>query len=165
MVEGALNMEKLNAITHVVMDKTGTVTEGQLHMAACDLEDSWRDRWEELCVLVCAAEERNGVAHPAGLAVFRGCLQNIQPQWRKYKEFGCLDNLEEVIGQGLRCDVNVGNNVWRRICLGNAKFLESTGIEIVEHRHLRPQAKEALNVYVAIDHEYAGVFRLQVSHL
>ncbi|KAK6369398.1 Cu(2+)-transporting P-type ATPase [Exophiala oligosperma] len=160
MVEGARNMEKLNEISHIVMDKTGTVTEGQLHMAACDLEDSWCDRWEELSVLVCAAEERNGVAHPAGLAVFRGCLQNIQSQWRKYKEFGGLKNLEEVVGQGLRCDVDVGDSSWRRICLGNAMFLSSMGIQIVEQPHLQA-AKEALNVYVAIDDEFAGVFRLQ----
>lgn len=162
MVEGARNMEKLNEISHIVMDKTGTVTEGQLHMAACDLEDSWCDRWEELSVLVCAAEERNGVARPAGLAVFRGCLQNIQSQWRKYKEFGGLKNLEEVVGQGLRCDVDVGDSSWRRICLGNAMFLSSMGIQIVEQPHLQA-AKEALNVYVAIDDEFAGVFRLQVS--
>ena len=165
MAEGARTMEKLNQITHIIMDKTGTVTEGQLHMAACDLTDEWYDGWEQLSVLICAAEEHNGVAHPAGLAVFRGCLQDIQTPWRRYKEHGGIENLEEIPGQGLQCDVDVGDKVWRKVCLGNAKFMESTGVTLIERPDLKPQAKGALNVYIAIDDGYAGVIRLQVCFI
>lgn len=156
MTEGARTMESLNEVTHIIMDKTGTLTQGQLQMSAYHLVEQWQDRWEELSVLICAAEEHNGVAHPTGFAVFRGCLQGIKAPWQKYKSEGDMKDLEVTPGQGLSCRVDVGDMVWRKVCLGNAAFLESMGITVIE------KSREALRVYVAVDDEYAGMIRLEV---
>lgn len=162
MTEGARTMEKLSQVTQIVMDKTGTLTEGQLQMASYDLVEVWRDRWEELSVLICAAEELNGVAHPAGLAVFRECLQGIQPQWQRYREQGGLKDLEETPGQGLCCHVDAGDHVWRKVCLGNKPFVKSTGVTVSERLEFSSPSKGGLKVYVAVDGQHVGVIHLQV---
>lgn len=153
-------MEKLNRVTHVVMDKTGTLTKGELQIDVLDVIDEWYDQAEYLAALICAAEE-NSVAHPAAMAVFGGCLSVAERYWRLYKETGAIEEHEDVPGKGVRSNVNIGNGIWRKVCLGNAAFLQEMDIAVPQRTS--DQEKQSLMVYIAIDDGYVGSISLRVS--
>lgn len=100
MTEGAKAMENLKDVTHLILDKTGTLTEGRLQVSAFKVSSGWQNNLQTISTLVCAAEERGASAHPVGAAVFRETLRLAGRRWQKFKDFGEVRKLQEIIGQG-----------------------------------------------------------------
>ena len=163
MTKGAAAMESLKDVTHVVVDKTGTLTEGKLKVSRLKASGIWQNDHQLLCTLITAAEEHGASAHPIGAAVFRECLKIAGDRWSKYKEFGSIRNLEEVTGGGVKCEVDVGDNRWRSVVVGSLSLMKDNNIEMLD---TIPKEVDELGslVFASIDSRLSAVIVLQVWH-
>lgn len=132
MLEGGETMEAIKQISHVVMDKTGTLTRGAPTVCSTMLDRKWKGHEKQLAVLICAAEEKAMASHPLAMAVFRKMLPQCEEQWSKFKLRGSLRDIVEVCGRGVRCAVNVGEDHWKRVCIGNFDFMRDNHIKGVD---------------------------------
>lgn len=160
MLEGGETMETLKSITHIVMDKTGTLTQGVLRVSEMKISGLWQGNEKALAVLVCAAEEKGASAHPVGSAIFRSLLPTAAERWKKYQVFGGLRDLEEVGGRGVQCEVECGDQNWRQVCIGSVDFMHDKNIQGVESLPLEIENGGSL-VFVGIDGEIAATMMLQ----
>lgn len=122
-------MESLTKVTHIVMDKTGTLTEGKLKVSSMKTSEAWKGNVPMLCTLICAAEEHGASAHPIGAAMFREALQMAGSHWDEFKRRGALKGLREIAGQGVVCSVDAGDNRWRSICVGSLRLMEESDVK------------------------------------
>ena len=161
MIEGASAVENLAHVTHIVMDKTGTLTEGNLRVSNFRTTNAWQEKLELLSTYICAAEENGASAHPVGAAVFRQALQAAGGRWKKYEHYGGLRDLQETAGQGIRCLVDIGDANWRSVCVGNLALTKKIGVAGLENV---PSEVDALGtaVFVSIDGQLAASIVLQV---
>lgn len=161
MTEGAKAMESLKGVTHIVMDKTGTLTEGKLKVSSMKTSEAWKGNVQILCTLICAAEEHGASAHPIGAAIFREALQLTEGHWKEYKYSGSLKDLQEIAGQGVVCQVDLGDGEWWSVCVGSLKLLEYNGIS--DHASF-PHDVDFLgtNCFVSVRGQLAASLILQV---
>jgi len=145
-----------------LMDKTGTLTRGTLSVGKVDVSEDWKDRGTTLAVLICAAEEEAISAHPLALAVFRKFLPLAGDSWQNYKSAGGVRDLDWIGGRGVRCKINSGDGVWRKVCIGNIASMLEENIEGVATRH-EQVGNEGTAVFVSIDDEIAASLVLQVG--
>ncbi|KAL8678762.1 MAG: hypothetical protein Q9186_004913 [Xanthomendoza sp. 1 TL-2023] len=160
MTEGAKAMESLTNITHIVMDKTGTLTEGKLRVSSMKTSEAWKESVQTLCTLICAAEEHGASAHPIGAAMFREALGMAGSHWDEYKSNGGLAGLQEIVGQGVVCQVNPGDKHWRTVCVGNLKMMEQNNVMSLASL---PREVESLGTmcFVAVDGQLSAWCLLQ----
>ena len=162
MTDGARAMENLKTVTHIVMDKTGTLTEGKLKVSKMKMSEAWNGSVQTLCTLICAAEEHGASAHPIGAAVFREALQQAGGYWEQYKTNGSAKDVHEVAGQGVVCQVDLGENKWRLVCVGSLKLMEENGVS--DHASLTRKVDYLGSVcLVAVDGRLAASLILQVN--
>jgi P-type Cu+ transporter len=113
LVRNAAALERLAAVNTLVVDKTGTLTEGKPKLTGVEAA-SGLDKDE---VLRLAASVEAGSEHPLAEAILRGARdQNVA--MAKTKDF------EAVTGGGVRGQVD-----GRTAILGNARLTEAAGIE------------------------------------
>lgn len=160
---GISTMEAIQKTTHVVMDKTGTLTEGRLTVVSCHFDDSLKLN-KTLCYrLLSAAEMEEAPVHPVAKAVFKWALSSAQQIGNPEapNTISKTRNLTQVLGKGIKCDVEAYPGEWVSVHVGNAAFLEENGIAVL------PCAAEDLHeasmVYFAFDERYAGCLFVQVS--
>jgi Cu+-exporting ATPase len=161
MLEGGETMEIVQKTSHVVMDKTGTLTQGTPTVTNMILNGKWKNKERELAVLICAAEEKGLSSHPLAMAIFKKLLPMCEGLWSEYKSKGNTNNLQEFGGRGVLCDVNSGAGEWQHICVGNLKFLHENHVEGIEDI-LISSDQEGSAVFVGIDSELAAFLILQV---
>ena len=132
LIKGSNFMETLSEVRTLVMDKTGTLTQGNfevsgVHHAA--LED------EKLIELAAHAETYS--THPISRSLIRAYGREV--------DASRVGEVREISGQGLIAAVD-----GRQIAVGNAKLMRTIGCE--------PVACGSVGtvVHVAIDGEYAG---------
>lgn len=132
-------LETLAKVRVVAFDKTGTLTQGRL-----DVVEWWERKSFEgnLMALVAAAEKQS--AHPVALAVMRAARQ----RGMRVGEAACV---ESVPGSGLKASVE-----GHQILVGSALCMESAGVYLPE----TPELERELRVWVAVDQEFAGWFRV-----
>lgn len=154
-------MEVLNTISHIVMDKTGTLTQGRLEVTAFEIMPYWDKHWMEFCLLVCAGEERGASIHPAGSAVFKRVLSEIGPLWREFLDRGRTINLTEMPGRGIVCETDLGDGKLWNTVIGNLDHLKANGVDCSQVKELSG-LKSGTKVFVGIDGLYAGMIHLEV---
>jgi cation transport ATPase len=162
MLEGGETMERLRSITHVVMDKTGTLTRGILTVSDMSINNRWKGGEDKLATLICAAEERGMAAHPLAMAIFRRLLPTSGGMWRGYQETGGVRKLVEAGGKGVKCEVNPGDGLWRRVCVGNLAWMKENNIKGVD---VLPSVvyEGGSAVFVGLDGDIAATMILQVG--
>jgi Cu+-exporting ATPase len=143
LIKGGEALETTHLIDTVVLDKTGTVTEGKPSvtdvLAAAGLEA------DELLQLTASAEK--GSEHPLGQAIVRSAAD---------KGLGFLPagSFEAVAGRGIEAAV-----AGRRLQAGNRQFMDERGVELkglpVEPDRLAEEGKTPM--FVALDGKLAGV--------
>ena len=132
LIKGSNYLEALSKAKIVVMDKTGTLTEGVFAVTAIRPTGISHDE-----LLWYAAYAECSSSHPIG--------KSIQVAYGKVIERSKVSDVQEYSGKGVRATVD-GHHV----LVGNALLLESNGI-------VCPPVEEPCTiVYVALDGTYSG---------
>jgi Cu+-exporting ATPase len=114
LVRNAAALERLAAVNTLVVDKTGTVTEGKPALTGVEAAQGF----DEEDVLRLAAALEAGSEHPLAEAILRGAeAKGLKPE----KTLG----FEAVTGQGVKG--RVGN---REVLFGNARLMEASNIDV-----------------------------------
>lgn len=142
LIKDAATLEGLSGIQAVVLDKTGTLTEGKP-----SLTDVVSSGWDEVDLLRIATSAEVGSEHPLSKAIVEGArgrgLSIPEPE-----------GFAAIAGHGVAAQVD-GHDV----LIGNAKLMRDRGVEIGE---LESPAAELATagrtpMYVGIDGQAAGL--------
>lgn len=138
LFKGGASLEFLSKIGAVVMDKTGTVTEGNFKVQR--IVPMWKYSEKELLRICASCEQRS--THPIAESIVKAAHE---------EDLG-LDRpvmLKEIAGRGVSAFLPQG-----RVYCGNQKLLEENGISVsVEEKELTGSV-----VFVGIDGRFAGYF-------
>ncbi len=114
LVRNAAALERLAAVNTLVIDKTGTLTEGKPALTGVEIAPGF----EPDEVLRMAAALEAGSEHPLAAAILRGAEQ----RGLKLEKVG---GFEAVTGQGV-----TGRIGERKVLLGNQRLMEAAGIDV-----------------------------------
>lgn len=135
LFKGGVSLEFLSKIGAVIMDKTGTVTEGNFKVQK--IVTTWKYSEKEL-LAICGSCERNST-HPIGESIVKAAMEEKLPMERPVM-------LKELAGRGVSAFLPQG-----RVYCGNKKLLEENGIFVS-----REPKEEGSVVYVGVDGRFAG---------
>lgn len=144
LIKNAEAIEKAEKITHILTDKTGTLTEGKPRVTAA-LETSGQDKLQFLSMV--ASLEQNS-EHPLARAIFDFAKeQNVKIE--------SVANFESLTGEGIKGNIN-----GKVVVVGKQKFIEESKISIPED--LKKQSLELQNqaqtvVWVAAEGKISGI--------
>ena len=130
----------------IVLDKTGTVTEGRPSVTAMHAADGWTDT--ELLAVAASLEQAS--EHPLAEAVVVAAQeQGIGPE--------AVENFAAIAGHG--AEARVGG---RSILAGSRKLMNDRGIDVsaIADAAAELAGKAATPVYVAVDGNAAGVIAI-----
>ncbi|KAF2808403.1 heavy metal translocatin [Mytilinidion resinicola] len=179
LVKGGAALETATKITHVVLDKTGTLTVGKMSVSKADIKSEWagdasKSRlWWTLIGLAEMSSE-----HPIAKAIVLAAKDHI-----RLGPDGSLDGsvgeFKAIIGKGITATIEAAISPERKrynVLIGNATYLESEGVSMVPSleevpitpagaanpRSNAPQARSAgiTTIHTAIDNVYAGSLSL-----
>ncbi len=141
LIRNAEAIEKLEKIDTVVVDKTGTLTEGKPCLTTV-LPAPGKDE-SEILRFAAALEQRS--EHPLGAAIVRAA------QERKLT-LANVTHFQSQTGQGVRG--RVGD---RDVVIGRADFLQHHGIAVDTEAAVALQQEGQTVVFVGVDGEFAGM--------
>jgi P-type Cu+ transporter len=143
LIKNAEALEVLEKVDTLVVDKTGTLTEGKPRLAAVQAIPGWNG----LEVLRLAASLERGSEHPLAAAIVTGAEENGL-------EFAAVENFQSFTGEGVSGMVD-----GHRVVLGNSRLCDRLGINLgdlgVQAESLRGEARTAM--FVAVDAKAAGL--------
>ena len=143
LIKNAEALETMEKVDTIVVDKTGTLTEGKPRLVTVAAEAGFRE--DEVLALAAGLEQ--GSEHPLAAAVLAGAGERGVTPAR-------VESFQSVTGQGV-----TGMAGGRRVALGNPRLLAAQGADAAG---LAPRA-EALRsegqtvVYLALDGTPAGL--------
>ncbi|HLQ85145.1 MAG TPA: copper-translocating P-type ATPase, partial [Salinisphaeraceae bacterium] len=143
LIKDAEGLETLGGVDTLVIDKTGTLTEGQPRLVG--IEPAGNGSKEELLRLAAAVEA--GSEHPLAAAIVAGANeQGIKPE--------AATDFAAVTGQGVRATV-----AGQRVLIGNRRLLDEAGIDCAEldKRADERRGEGQTVMLVAIDGQAAGL--------
>jgi Cu+-exporting ATPase len=143
LIKNAEALEVMERVDTIVVDKTGTLTEGKPKVVAViPLSDTAEDE-----VLRLAASVERGSEHPLAAAI-------VKAAENRSLRLGSAQKFESRTGRGVIASVE-----GRNVALGNVKLIEELGIDPAAARNRaeehRSQGQTAM--FVAIDGTVAGV--------
>jgi Cu+-exporting ATPase len=136
-------LQRARQVTTVVLDKTGTVTEGQPRVMSVEVASGW----DESGLLALAAGVEAGSEHAMAEAIVLAARSRaIEPER--------VRGFEAIAGHGVS-----GEIAGRRVLLGNAKLLHDHGINVgaLRRQYEARAAAGQSSVFVAVDDELAGM--------
>jgi Cu+-exporting ATPase len=136
-------IETLRTVDTLVLDKTGTLTQGRPALTqVIELGE-----FSQEAVLACAAGLERSSEHPLARAIVNGTLaRGVTPVE--------VTSFEAVIGQGV-----TGTWEGRRVALGNAVLMHAAGVRVDsahEHSERLRRAGQTI-MFLAIDAQMAGI--------
>ncbi len=144
LIKDAAAIERMEKVDTLVVDKTGTLTEGKPRLT--NVIPAAGTSEQNLLAATAAVEAHS--EHPLAAAIVRGAAERgIKP--------GEVRNFESSTGGGVSGEVN-----GRRVLIGKAPFLNAQGVSGMDE--LEPQAAELQQqghgaMFVAIDGRGAGI--------
>ena len=138
LFKGGSSLEFLSKIGAVVMDKTGTVTEGNFKVQK--IVTTWKYSEEELLRICASCEQRS--THPIGESIVKAAHERAF-----YLDRPVM--LKEIAGRGVSAFLPQG-----RVYCGNKKLLEENGISV----SVNEEEMTASVVFVGVDGRFAGYF-------
>ena len=146
LIKNAEALERMEKVDTLVIDKTGTLTEGKPKVVAIKAAVGF----DESEILRLAASVELASEHPLADAIVRSARE------RKL-ELGKVEAFDSPTGQGASGKVN-GKSVW----LGNSKFLTSLGVDTnsldIDAERMRADGATVINI--AVDGKLAGLFAI-----
>jgi len=147
LIRNAEALEVLAKVNTLVIDKTGTLTEGKPRLAAIKPQPGWN----ELEVLRLAASLERGSEHPLAGAILSAADQ-------RSLALSEVAEFQSITGQGI-----TGNVAGKRVALGNVALLDSLGIPpgslVTDAAELGRDGSTA--IFVAVDLQPAGVLTVK----
>ncbi len=146
LIKNAQSLELLHKVTHVLFDKTGTITTGELIVEAIYPLNDFKEK--EFLQLIVSAENKS--EHPIAKAIVNfarlNSIQLLEPG--KFKAS---------IGFGIEAEINN-----HRIIIGNEDLLKSNAVNLVDLNEVQNQitTEGKITIYCAIDNKLAGVIIL-----
>lgn len=144
LIKNAEALEKAEKVTHLLTDKTGTLTEGKPKVTACIPNSGWN---EEQLIGMAASLEQNS-EHPLARAILDYAKE-------KDNKIEPVQNFDSVTGGGVKGSVG-----GKMVLVGKQKFIEGSNASVPED--LKKQAEKLQNdaqtvVWVAVEGKVAGV--------
>jgi Cu+-exporting ATPase len=144
LVKNAEALERLEKVTTLIVDKTGTLTEGKPKLI--DVLPSGNFDAKEFLRLAASLEQDS--EHPLAAAIVQGAKeQGIV--------FEAVKDFRSVTAGGV-----IGNIAGRAVMIGKPEFLQNekiTGLEPLEASAVKLQEKGKTAMFVAIDGRLAGI--------
>jgi Cu+-exporting ATPase len=146
LIKNAEALERMEKIDTLVVDKTGTLTEGKPKVVAV-VSAKWLDENE---VLRLAASVEQASEHPLALAIVAAAQE-------RGLNMSAVTGFDSPTGKGV-----VGTLDGRRLALGNAKFLRELGIPTneLEQDAERLRHEGATAIFVGVDGKVAAVIAI-----
>src|ERR1700730_6481441 len=146
LIKNAEALERMEKIDTLVVDKTGTLTEGKPKVVAIVAAAGF----QESEILRLAASVERASEHPLADAIVRAAKQ-------RHLELSRVDEFDSPTGKGVTGKVD-----GKTILLGNSNFLTSRGIETQplgeQSERLRGDGATVINI--AVDGKLAGLFAI-----
>ncbi|MCM3676397.1 heavy metal translocating P-type ATPase [Peribacillus simplex] len=143
LFKGGEHLETTHRVDTVILDKTGTVTNGKPTLTDVILSNGFEEK--EFLKLVGAAERNS--EHPLAEAIVEGIKE-------KGIELGSSEHFEAIPGFGIESKVET-----KSLLIGTRRLMEKNHIDVgnilPKMENLERQGKTAM--LVAIDHQFAGV--------
>jgi Cu+-exporting ATPase len=143
LVKSAVALERMEKVDTLVVDKTGTLTEGKPRVTAVVAGSGWAEN----DLLRLAASLERSSEHPLAAAIVAGARErNIVIE--EPREFVA------VLGKGV-----TGSAGGRKVCLGNAALMKQNGIALGEFAAAadRLRGTGATALFVGVDGAAAGI--------
>jgi len=146
LIKNAEALERMEKVDTLVVDKTGTLTEGRPSVVAIEVADGF----EEQDVLRIAASLERSSEHPLAAAIVRAAedrgLALVEPS-----------GVDQPVGKGI-----VGAVDDKAIVLGNASFLEEYDVDLgaLAAGADRLRTDGATAIYIAVNGKAAGVIAI-----
>lgn len=132
LIKGSNYIEQLSKITKVIMDKTGTLTEGVFKVVAIH-----HNKIDEKKILEYAAYAESASSHPIA--------KSVKDAYSKELDISRVKDITEIAGQGVQAFVD-----GHEVLVGNRKLMETNNLDYIK-------CSEVGSVlHVALDKEYLG---------
>jgi heavy metal translocating P-type ATPase len=146
LIKNAEALERMEKVDTLVVDKTGTLTEGR--PTVTDIVATGRHSQDDLLRLAAGVERAS--EHPLALAI-------VEAATTRSLDVPDVTDFDSPVGRGAQGVVD-----GHRVALGSATFLDSHGIDSTDVRetadHLRGDG--ATVIYIGIDDQLAGLFAI-----
>lgn len=136
-------IERLRSIDTIIVDKTGTLTEGKPRLTSVEAMAGF----EESDILAVAAGLERHSEHPLGAAIVKGAEQrSVAPSG--------IGEFQSITGKGI-----TGTRDGRPVAIGNAALMEQLGVDLAPVRETLEQRRSQGETVmaVAIDGQLAGL--------
>jgi Cu+-exporting ATPase len=143
LIKNAESLERFEKVDTLIVDKTGTLTEGKPKLVAVMPEDGH----DEAEVLRLAASLERGSEHPLAEAIVRGAEE-------RGIEFAKAEDFEAVTGKGVKGIVD-----GKSVALGNAALIKDLGLDsgpLVDTANARRDEGETV-MFIVLDGAIAGL--------
>ncbi|MCK5711070.1 MAG: copper-translocating P-type ATPase [Deltaproteobacteria bacterium] len=136
-------LQQSGEISTVVLDKTGTITEGKPVVTALEPTSSWS---EEKLLMIAASVETNS-EHPLAEAV-------VEASKEKNVELKSVESFEAVSGYGVRAVYQQ-----KTVLLGNRKLMQDSGVKLGSLLEMSEKLSKMGQtvIFVSVDGEAAGL--------
>jgi Cu+-exporting ATPase len=143
LIKNAEALEVMEKVDTLVVDKTGTLTEGKPQLTSIV---SFNERGESELLRLAASLER-GSEHPLAAAI-------VSAAQRRELRLSNAGNFQSVTGKGI-----VGTVDQSKVALGNQKLLDDLGIHAAEAKELAEKLREdgQTVMFVVIENAVAGL--------
>jgi Cu+-exporting ATPase len=150
LIKNAEALERMEKVDTLVVDKTGTLTEGKPKVVAVIANTTQMPGFDEAKVLRFAASIERGSEHPLAAAIVKAAAE-------RGIELGTVRGFDAPAGKGV-----IGMVDGQRLALGNAKFLAELNIDTnalnAEAERLRQDG--ATVIFLALNGKLAGAIAI-----
>lgn len=145
LIKSGVALETAHKIGIVVLDKTGTITEGKPKLTDVIVNRARPESERDLLQIAASCEK--GSEHPLGEAIVKAAAE-------QQLELLKVDRFEAIPGHGILARLND-----KDVLLGNHKLMREKGIALDGAENDALQLAEAgkTPMYVAVDGQYAGI--------
>ncbi|TKX25819.1 ATPase-like protein 6 [Elsinoe australis] len=168
LIKGGATLETATKITHVVLDKTGTLTTGKMSVDSADIRGEWSTNpgkekaWWTLVGLAESSSE-----HPIAKAIVAAAKENLRLEPHAQIN-GRVDSFEAEVGRGISARIEASISSTKTtfdVAVGNIAYLESKNISIPTNHSdnpatAKPRAAGTTIIHTAVSGTYTGSISL-----
>ncbi|KAF4632692.1 hypothetical protein G7Y89_g5449 [Cudoniella acicularis] len=172
LVKGGAALETATKITHVVLDKTGTLTLGKMSVAQAKLVPTWESNvWRKKLWWSIVGLAEMGSEHPIGKAILASAKEELDLGIEGTID-GSIGDFEASVGKGISALVEPATSAERaryKVLIGSVRCLRENRIVVPQeaidaseeaNTKAANQSSKAsagtTNIFIAIDGSYAG---------